>query len=355
MAFEYNDKEWSAFDPVRKLRVREDRSDRELIFDMNQLAYNIFDEDGNKISEFKAAVLSTAGAENAPRHQTYIILHNTIVPHQGISVESIAEALFVLVSKGEASKEEFITMEWAETMFAAQEKHPGTFPGFERWARCYHHPISDGSRPHDPKLIKVLRQPGKPWLIPQDGVLQPDAGSYYRGPIRPVPPTLGALLASTHTSARIGETPDQIAARYGVGHASGSLFPGVTVIYYVKGRYIIFVYFLNGRSIAEAFSKFSNIDWTEEEVGDLLKIFPSDDTSILPASSSFLQYDTPTDAGSADTAWAYSHDKKLWHRGDKSIVAYLREDRKSWLLIVDREAVKQFQTEGAAGFQCPEV
>ncbi|MGA3171315.1 MAG: hypothetical protein ABSE62_09895 [Chthoniobacteraceae bacterium] len=65
--------------------------------------------------------------------------------------------------------------------------------------------------------------------------------------------SLVALFTSAHAFARIGETPDQIATRYGVGQPSSARFPGTTQIKYFKGGYEIDVHFLNGKSIAEQF------------------------------------------------------------------------------------------------------
>lgn len=79
---------------------------------------------------------------------------------------------------------------------------------------------------------------------------------------------LVALSTSTHTFARIGETPDQIAQRYCDGHSAGSRFAGTTEIDYSKGGFEIHVHFLNGKSIAEQFKKNSGTDWTDKEIKD---------------------------------------------------------------------------------------
>jgi len=161
MALEYNPSDRSVLDPVRKLRVSMDRRASDTYSpDMNQAAYRIIDESGGKISAFRACFITTPGL-NGAHCITAIILKDTIAPHQNVSVEFVAESLLILTSKGQASKEEFITMELAETMFAAQEKYPGRFPNFEWWAKASNYPISDGSRPPNPDSVKVLHKPAK--------------------------------------------------------------------------------------------------------------------------------------------------------------------------------------------------
>jgi hypothetical protein len=158
MTFEYNPSKLTVFDAMRKLSFRDDPVEsRESQFDLDQVTFQFTDENAKRVFAFRAPFFPTIGAPDG-RCQTVIILTDTILPDSNFPIEYLVEAILALSSRGEESMKCFIEIESAENMFAVQNNYPGYFKNFERWARAYKHPLSDGSKSVERPTLKVLHK-----------------------------------------------------------------------------------------------------------------------------------------------------------------------------------------------------
>src|SRR5947209_243128 len=86
--------------------------------------------------------------------------------------------------------------------------------------------------------------------------------------------TLLLLLASTPAFARLGESPAEIAARYGPGQEEPPRFANSTEMKYSKNGFQIFVHFIEGKSVMEQFKRTSG-KMSDQEIAAFLKTFSS--------------------------------------------------------------------------------
>jgi len=125
------------------------------------------------------------------------------------------------------------------------------------------------------------------------------------------------LLATLTAEARIGETPQEITARYGEGRKSNDRLKvsGAETWTYSKAGFTIEVVFLGDKSIWEIIQR-EGTAITDEDIKGLLKL-----------------YDTPA------TNWRLDRKEIRWERGGKpKLVAYRWPGHPDFFCIKDIEA-----------------
>jgi len=127
---------------------------------------------------------------------------------------------------------------------------------------------------------------------------------------------LFTFFISARAFSQLGETPQEVQARYGPGKNHGARFRnGVSIKYGTKG-FEIDVHFLDGKSVAEQFKKHSGGKWSDQEILDFLKTYPM------------------------DGGWTYSEPERLWYNANKVTVAFREPGHPDWFWIEDREKVR---------------
>ena len=125
-----------------------------------------------------------------------------------------------------------------------------------------------------------------------------------------------ALIAAQPSHARIGETAQEITARFGQGNKSGDRLsaPGAETYKYEKSGFFVEVVLLNGTSVWEIFKrKDQNI--TDDDIKAFLKL-----------------YDSPA------TTWRFDRKDKRWERSGKpKLVAYKWPGHEDFFCIKDIE------------------
>lgn len=128
-----------------------------------------------------------------------------------------------------------------------------------------------------------------------------------------------ALFTSLTAHARIGETQQEIATRYGEGQKSNSRLksPGAETWKYSKGGFSIEVIYVNGKSIWELFERKDKVI-TDDDIKDLIKV------NALSGAS-----------------WRYDKKEQRWERGGTpKLVAYREPGHPDFFSIKDVEAFK---------------
>jgi hypothetical protein len=139
---------------------------------------------------------------------------------------------------------------------------------------------------------------------------------------RPLIATALALFATLTANARIGETQQEIATRYGEGRKSGDRLkaPGAETWKYSAGGFSIEVVYVNGKSVWELFERKDKVI-TDDDIKDLLKV-----------------------NGAPGTNWRFDRRENRWERGGKpKLVAYREHGHPDFFSIRNPEA------EAAAG------
>ena len=122
-----------------------------------------------------------------------------------------------------------------------------------------------------------------------------------------------ALLAPC-AQARIGETPAEIAARYGEGKKIRDRLPGAETFQYKKNTYTIEVIIYKDKSIWEIFHR-DDKDITDDDIKEILKL-------------------------NADShGWRQDKKTKRWIRGDKKLEGGRQQGHPEYLDIWDVEAL----------------
>lgn len=118
-------------------------------------------------------------------------------------------------------------------------------------------------------------------------------------------------------SARVGETSQEIIARYGAGKKSKDRLsaPGAETFRHEKNGFFIDVVIVGGKSIMEVIHRKDRII-TDEDIKALLKLYDSSSTN-----------------------WRFDRREKRWERGGKpKLVAYREPGHDDFLCIKDLEA-----------------
>jgi hypothetical protein len=124
------------------------------------------------------------------------------------------------------------------------------------------------------------------------------------------------LLLVQPTSARIGENPQEVVARYGDGKKFRDRITakGAETFRYEKNGFIIDVVFLDGKSVMEVIQR-KDRTITDEDIKGLLKLYDSSATN-----------------------WRFDRREKRWERGGKpKLVAYREPGHEDFFFIKDIE------------------
>jgi hypothetical protein len=108
-----------------------------------------------------------------------------------------------------------------------------------------------------------------------------------------------ALLAAVSAQARIGETPPELAHRYGDGHREKAVgASGIDLIRYGRAGFDVEVTFADGLSVREVYRRRGR-QLTDEEISQLIRGMKG---------HGFF--------------WSFHRSKKLWISGDGKVHAY---------------------------------
>jgi len=118
------------------------------------------------------------------------------------------------------------------------------------------------------------------------------------------------LLASASAFCGLGESPDQVEARYGPGEMIKPRFPNTSHLKYNVRGAAVFVDFMSGKSIREYHKRGKMPD---REIAAFLKDF------------------------SSGQPWAYSDPDRAWSFND--LIAHREKGHDDWLWIETREAL----------------
>jgi hypothetical protein len=119
---------------------------------------------------------------------------------------------------------------------------------------------------------------------------------------RPLISSIISFSLTIAAFARIGETQQELSARYGEGQKSDSKLkvPGAETYKYEKAGFRIGVVFLDGKSISEVFER-KDRKITDDDIKTILKL-----------------YDTPS------TSWRFDRRENRWERSGKPKLAGFR-------------------------------
>ena len=138
---------------------------------------------------------------------------------------------------------------------------------------------------------------------------------------------LGALAAE----ARIGESQQEVATRYGQAKKEADRLKaaGAETYHYLANGFGITVVYLNGKSVWEMFER-KDKEITDDDIKELLKV-----------------------NSSGGHSWHFEKKDKTWERGDKKLVAFREPGHSDFFSIKDADAVKAAEGKtkpSAAGF-----
>lgn len=137
---------------------------------------------------------------------------------------------------------------------------------------------------------------------------------------------ISQLGGSNVAFARLGETEQEITARYGTGTKVAPRFPNTTNMRYSKNGFKIYVCFLEGKSFREQFCYDIPVKWSDEAIEKFIK------------------------ALSPDESWTYSKRNRLWYRNNKAVIVRREPGHEDWLIIEDRAAMKKIDESKTKGF-----
>ena len=138
-----------------------------------------------------------------------------------------------------------------------------------------------------------------------------------------------ALLAALPAQARIGETSEEIDARYGQGQKSADRLknPETGTWKYSKGGFFIEVIFFNGKSIWEMFNRKDKVI-TDDDIKDILKVNSAPGTS-----------------------WQFSGKEHQWRRGGTpKLIAYREHGHDDFFSIRDVVAAEAAEKKDKSAF-----
>jgi len=131
------------------------------------------------------------------------------------------------------------------------------------------------------------------------------------------------VLLTVIAEARIGETLDQIRARYGEGQKGGPRIPGTEKFEFKKDGYTIDVSFFDGISVMEFFHR-HDTKITDDDIKDLLK--------------NYIE----------GVRFTWSARDKIFKSSNKKLTAGRQIGHDDWFFVKDTAAIEALGGEGKA-------
>ncbi len=141
-----------------------------------------------------------------------------------------------------------------------------------------------------------------------------------------IPALFFCVFSSLPAFGRLGETPEEIEARFGKGEERNPpRFPNSRQMKYDHSGFEIHIFFYDGKSGLECYRRHSG-RMSDKEIKEFIA--------------------TLTDG----KQWSYSKRAKLWYRDNKKTVAYREPGQVEWVWVEDRTLTKDVQKQAISDF-----